>query len=73
MKALFHCGEIKQHPHYVYVAKQKPISSHDKPINSKLKDKLNIVQNFQHVVKTGSFKKQILKNYLEGEFNYIKF
>lgn len=32
--------------------KKMPKSSHGKPINTILKDKLNIVQNYQLVVKT---------------------
>ena len=46
---------IIKHPHYVCITKKKkkmPKSSHGKPINTILKDKLNIVQNYQLVVKT---------------------
>ena len=46
--------KIIQHPHYVYNTKPKPRSSCDIQIRTKLKDKVNIVQKFQHVVKQES-------------------
>lgn len=55
-------GKIIRHPHYIYNTKQKPRSSHDIPINTKLKDKVNVVQKFRHTIKKKVFKKQILKN-----------
>ena len=38
----------------------------------RLNNKANIAQEFQHVAKTRRFIKQILKKYLEHEFNYKK-
>ena len=63
--------KIIEHFHYV-VIKTKPISSHEILINTRLKDKVNIVQKFQQTVRIGVCTKQILKKYIEGEFNYKK-
>ena len=43
--------KIRQPSHYVYIVEQESKSSHDMSINFILKDKLNIIQEFQHAVK----------------------
>ena len=45
-----------QHLHYVYIIEQNQKSSDDKPINTILNNKLSIVQNIHHAVKTEVFK-----------------
>ena len=48
--------KIMQHLHYVYIIEQNQKSSDDKPINTILNNKLSIVQNIHHAVKTEVFK-----------------
>ena len=41
-------------------------------INSKLNSKLFITHDHRHTIRMEAFRKQILKKYLQGEFNYTK-
>lgn len=43
------------------------------PINTKLNNKANYVQEYHHVVRIERFTKQIFKKYLQYEFNYKNF
>ena len=42
------------------------------PNNTRLKHKLNIIQNFQYAIKIEAFTKQMLKKYLGCELNSKK-
>ena len=42
------------------------------PNNTRLKHKLNIIQNFQYAIKIEAFTKQMLKKYLGCELNCKK-
>ena len=59
--------KIEQHPHYVYITIPKQRSRKDISINSRLKDELKTVHNFQHVVRIEAFTNQLTKKNIQNK------